>query len=495
MVRCSLSRWSGPGRIGRREAKRSGAIALVATGIAAALFGRSPLRRSTIGCPSPPRSSSEPPSPGWLLVRTPLEQPGPGPVGVGATTDVRRRSSPTGVDATLIAFPFRSRGRYAARFLHPGRDWFCTVRRQHRCDDAPAPHRRDSPNHDFRLVPLNGACPQRGAGSRISSPATSDEQGQGELIALASTGSAVALLGAGWTLPASLASVTPAVGALFSSSPAFATVHHRGFRWPLARSGSRPPPFCSHWPSSSRSTLTFLVPAGLATALVVTVAALFAGDLRRVLIIGTVGTAAGLLALVHDRGPEQLLAHTGSPTNVRLGIAVGVVLACRDDPAHGAWDRVPGHRRPSADRRRTSSTWRSHRPVRRSRVCGPADRSTGSAPDTPPRHSSGSAPLPPHRCGPTSLPVRRTQSHLPPASPLITAAVAKLFLFDLPRRAGLPSVIAFLVAGSCCWSRVAYAQSLRQTTWSHRRQDQPQPIAPMTVDPLPRRAGSVNVQV
>ena len=127
MVRCSLSRLVGAGAyIGRREAKRSGAIALVATGIAAALFDVLaatsiyhwlPRRRALLGAAVAGveiwfahRWNSQALG---LLVSVPLLAFAP------IVAD--------GVDATLIAFLLVHAGCAVASV---GRDW-TTVRRQH----------------------------------------------------------------------------------------------------------------------------------------------------------------------------------------------------------------------------------------------------------------------------------------------------------------------------------------------------------------------------
>ena len=466
--------------IGRREAKRSGAIALVATGIAAALFDV--LAATSIYH--------------WLPVAAALLL-GAAVAGGGFWFAHRWNSQALGllvsvpllafapivadgVDATLIAFLLVYAG--ATLWLQVGRDWTALFVVNTAATTLPlliavTPLITISDWFLSTALVLNVAL---AVGSAVLLLPTSKAK---ELIALASTGSAVALLGAGWTLPASLASVTPAVGALLFVIAAFATVHHRGI--PLAARAI--------WVTAAAVLLalavlvavdpTFLVPAGLATALVVTVAALFAGDLRRVLlIIGTVGTAAGLLALVHDRGLEQLLAHTGLPTNVRLGIAVGVVLALfATTLLTWAWDReFPA----TADR-----LWIVGGLVDLALVTALcvtiAELVTGGSVDGFRAGHTAATLIWFGTAAAALLWARRLAGStrtvaLTAGLALITAAVAKLFLFDLAALAGFLRVIAFLVAGILLLVLgVAYAQSLTNDPESSAAQDQPQPIAPM----------------
>lgn len=466
--------------IGRREAKRSGAVALVATGIATALFDV--LAAATIYH--------------WLPVVAALLLGAA--IAAGGFWFAHRWNSQAlglmvsvpllvfapivadGVDETLIAFLLVYAG--ATLWLQVGRDWTSLFIVNTAATTLPlliavTPLVTIPGWFLATALVLNVAL---AVGSAVLLIPTSRVK---ELVALTSAGSAVALLGAGPALDQPLASVAPAVGAALLAVAAFGTAAHRGI--PLAARAI--------WVTTAAvlSALavgfavdpTFLVPAGLATALVVTVAALFAGDLRRVLLtVGSIGTAAGLIALVHDHGLEQLLVRTELPTDVRVGIVLAVILGLLVTTLlTWAWDR---EFLANADRLWIAGGLVDLALVTALCVTVAALATGGSVDGFRAGHTvatliwfgtAAAALLWARRLTGSTRTVALTAGLA-----LIAAAVAKLFLFDLAALAGFLRVIAFLVAGILLLVLgVAYAQSLAGDPESAEAPKEPTAIAPM----------------
>ncbi|GAB10225.2 hypothetical protein GOARA_054_00005, partial [Gordonia araii NBRC 100433] len=460
--------------VGRREDKRSGAIALVATGIATALFDV--LAAATIyrWLPAVPALLLGAVIAGgglWFAHRWNSQALG---LMVSVPLLIFAPIVSGGVDETLIGFMLV----YAAAtlWLQISRDW--TALFVVNTAAATIPLLAGTVLHPIPDWFLAGALALSVALAIASALLLIPSSTQKELVTLTSAAAAVPMLGSAAAFPMPLVSIVPAIGAALFTVAAFVTAKR-----PLAPLSTR-----AIWATSASVLLTFAtlfaldfnaVAAGtFGVAIVVIAAASVAGDLRRALLtIGAALTAIGLLALVGDHSLEQLLipAPHFSPHD-RMTILIGVLLGlaaitlltwawAREFRTDRSNEEAAGAGGVIAERIWIAGSLVGLWLVTQLCIATAALATDGSVHGFRAGHTAATviwfataaaALLWARRLSGTTSTVA-TGAGLA----LIAAAVAKLFLFDLAALDGFLRVIAFLIAGILLLALgVAYAQRL-----------------------------------
>jgi len=283
-------------------------------------------------------------------------------------------------------------------------------------------------------------------------------------LGLVSTASALPLLSAPLALTAPLEWIVPAVGAAVLAAAALVTTGRASIGYGPRATWIAAAAILSAFTALVAVDIAFAVPTALVAAIVIGTAALAAGDLRRVLLtVASLCALGGLQALLADHGLEQLVAPSDLGTAVRVSILLGVIAGiiattvltwawAREFPRRDDWLWITGS---------LVNLWL----VTQLCVAVAALVTDGSVHGFRTGHTV--ATLIWFACAAAALlwsrrldgPTRSVS--LAAGLALITGAVAKLFLFDLAALDGVFRVIAFLVAGILLLGLgVAYAQRL-----------------------------------